>query len=255
MKIIESKKMEKKKKKKIRVVGVLIVILFIYLIMSFLYSIWTNPIKKINITGNYYLKENYLINYLDIDNKSILQINSKKVKNKLKKIDLVKDAKIRKNYLGILNIKIEEDKILFYNKNIQKIILTSGKEIDYINDYLGIPSLINFVPDKVYQKFVKELSKIDREILSLVSEIEYAPSIVNKKVVDDQRFLLRMNDGNKVYINSVNIEKFNNYLDILEVIVNKKGNIKGCLYLDSNSENNHFDNCNEDKKVELNGKD
>ena len=30
---------------------------------------------------------------------------------------------------------------------------------------------------------------------------------------------------------------------------NKNGDTKGCLYLDSNSENNHFNNCEEDKIV------
>ena len=27
------------------------------------------------------------------------------------------------------------------------------------------------------------------------------------------------------------------------MIVNKNGEVKGCLYLDSNSDNNHFNNC------------
>ena len=40
-------------------------------------------------------------------------------------------------------------------------------------------------------------------------------SIVKDKIVDDKRFLLRMNDGNIVYINTINIEKFNNYLEHL----------------------------------------
>ena len=52
-----------------------------------------------------------------------------------------------------------------------------------------------------------------------------------------------MNDGNNVYINTINIEKLNNYLSIYEAIVSKNGDITGCLYLDSNSENNHFNNC------------
>ena len=50
-------------------------------------------------------------------------------------------------------------------------------------------------------------------------------------------------DGNKVYINTINMEKINNYLSIYEAILNKSDVVKGCLYLDSNSENNHFNTC------------
>ena len=59
-----------------------------------------------------------------------------------------------------------------------------------------------------------------------------------------------MNDGNKVYINTPNIEKFNDYLEIYERLVNKNEGIKGCLYLNSNSKNNHFNNCESEIKVE-----
>ena len=82
--------------------------------------------------------------------------------------------------------------------------------------------------------------------MKLVSEIEYSPSIISGKVIDDKRFLFRMNDGNIVYINTINIEKFNNYLELYEVITSKKGDTKGCLYLDSNNDNNHFNNCEEE---------
>ena len=141
-------------------------------------------------------------------------------------------------------------KILFYNWSNKKIVLSSGKEIDYNKEYLGIPTLINYVPDEIYEEFINKLNLIDRETISLVSEIEYSPSTVNDKVIDDKRFLFRMNDGNTVYINTINIEKFNNYLEIYEVIVNKNGNVTGCLYLDSNSENKHFNNCESNPIVE-----
>ena len=54
-----------------------------------------------------------------------------------------------------------------------------------------------------------------------------------------------MNDGNIVYINTINIEKYNNYLEIYEALINKNGETNGCLYLDSNSENKHFNICDE----------
>ena len=83
-----------------------------------------------------------------------------------------------------------------------------------------------------------------------ISEIEYKPSYVNDKLIDATRFIFRMNDGNIVYINTINMEKYNNYLTYYEGIVNKNGNVKGCLYLDSNSDNISFDDCKELEKVD-----
>ena len=234
---------KKIKKKRIRFKGLLIIILFFYLIFSGFYYLWSLPIKNVNIEGNYYLKDNYLKDYLDIDDVSVIKLNKKEVKNKLLEIDLISEVKINKNYLGIVNIEIVEDKILFYNWSNKKVILSSGNEIDYNKNYLGIPTLINYVPNDIYNNFINKLNEIDKEVISLISEIEYSPSIVDNKTVDENRFLFRMNDGNIVYINTINIEKFNNYLNIYEAIASKNGTIKGCLYLDSNSDSNYFDDC------------
>ena len=241
---------KKSKKKKIRFKGLLVIFLAIYLIATCLLYLWNTPIKSVKIEGNNYLKDNYIINYLNIDSESIIKVSKKDLKNKLLELDLISDAKIRKNYFGTLYIKLVEDKILFYNWNNKKIILSSGKEISYNKEYLGVPTLINYVPEEIYKEFINKLNVIDKNNIALISEIEYSPSMVNDKVIDDKRFLFRMNDGNIVYINTINIEKFNNYLEIYEVIVNKNGLVKGCLYLDSNSENNHFNNCESTPVVE-----
>jgi len=241
---------KKGKKRKIRLRGLIVVLLLLYLIGTCLFYVWKMPIKNIEVEGNFYLKDNYIINYLDIADESIIKVSKKHIKNKLLELDLISNVKIKKNYFGKLYIKIVEDKILFYNWNNKRIVLSSGKEINYNKEYLGVPILINYVQDEVYDEFVQKLNEIDREILSLVSEIQYSPSVVDDKIVDDKRFLFRMNDGNIVYINTINIDKFNNYLEIYEVIVNKNGNVTGCLYLDSNSENNHFNNCESNPIVE-----
>ncbi len=235
---------KKNKKRKIRLRGLLVILLGIYLIITCAYYLFKMPIKNIEINGNQYYKDNYIINYLNLDNTSIFKVSKSKIKKELLKLDLISDVKIRKNYLGSLTLDIKEERILFYNLSNKKVILSSGKMIDD-NNYLGIPTLINYVPEDIYQEFVQKLSKIDSKILKLVSEIEYSVSMVDNKVIDDKRFLFRMNDGNTVYINTINIEKINNYVEIYEAIVNKNGNVKGCLYLDSNSDNNHFNNCEE----------
>lgn len=236
-------KQDAKKKKKLRLKGLFIIILFLYLAFSCVYYLWNKPVKNINIEGNNHLKDNYLIDYLDIEDKSVLKISKKDIKNKLLNLELISDVQISKNYFGTINIEIEEEQVLFYNWNTKKIVLSKGKEIDFNKEFLGVATLINYVPDEIYKKLVDRLTLVEKDILSLVSEIEYSPSIVDNKTVDETRFIFRMNDGNQVYINTINIEKLNSYLSIYEAIVSKNGNITGCLYLDSNSDNNHFNNC------------
>ena len=79
---------------------------------------------------------------------------------------------------------------------------------------------------------IKALKKIDTNILNMISEIEYSPDIKNEKVIDKNRFLLRMNDGNYVYINLANIDNLNKYEEIYTTLDENK---KGILNLDSTS--------------------
>ena len=239
-------KEKKNKKRKIRLKGLLIVGLFLYLMGSVIYYLWKTPIKNIKIEGNNYLKDNYIINYLDINNKSIFKINKKNIQNKLLELELIEDVKVTKNYFGKLKIDIKEGNALFYNLLNNSLVLSEGKEIkmdNYEDAFLGIPILVNEVPKEIYDELINKITRVNKNILASVSEILYNPSKVGDKIVDDKRFKLLMNDGNIVFINTVNIEKFNDYLEIYEGIVSKNGNIKGCLYLDSISENNHFNNC------------
>jgi hypothetical protein len=97
---------------------------------------------------------------------------------------------------------------------------------------LGVPFLINYVPDDIYERLITELASVDKESLAMVSEIEYSPSKSGDVVIDDTRFLLRMNDGNQVYINLINIDRLNTYPLIYTVFTEK-----GVLELDSDNDN------------------
>ena len=76
----------------------------------------------------------------------------------------------------------------------------------------------------VYNKFIKKFSKVDSNIISLISEIEYS-----KTEFDSERFLLYMSDENLVYITVSKTELLNKYIDIVKTLEGKKG----ILYLDS----------------------
>ena len=64
----------------------------------------------------------------------------------------------------------------------------------------------------------------NKDILLKISQIEYVPN-----EVDDERYLLYMNDGNSVYITLSKITKINQYGSI----VNQMEGRNGIIYLDS----------------------
>lgn len=235
--------MEKKKaKKKIRFGGILVLILFGYLLFSLVSYLAKMPIKQIEIKNNYYLTDDYIINLLDLNNKKLLEFSTHRAEKKLNKEDLVITSDVKKNIFGKIVIDVNEEKILFYNWNNKKIILKT-EEIDYQDTYLGVPALINYVPSDVYKEFVKKYSELDRNIIAMISEIEYDPDKLNDVVLDETRFLLRMNDGIKVYVNVYNLKKMNNYLEIYDAILKNNSPKNACLYLDSNSKNYIYGSC------------
>ena len=235
--------MEKKKaRKKIKLGGILVLILFGYLLFSLGTYLVKMPIKQIEINNNYYLTDDYIINLLDLKNKNLIEFSTHRAEKKLNKEDLIINSDVKKNIFGKVVIDVNEEKILFYNWNNKKIILKT-EEIDYQDTYLGVPALINYVPSDVYKEFVKKYSELDRNIIAMISEIEYDPDKLNDVVLDETRFLLRMNDGIKVYVNVYNLKKMNNYLEIYDAILKNNSPKNACLYLDSNSKNYIYGSC------------
>ena len=94
--------------------------------------------------------------------------------------------------LNKVYIEVIENYPLFYYTYSDKTILFNGKST---TDTFAIPTVINQIPDTIYDKFVSEIKEIDKEILYRISEIKYSPNDV-----DQRRFVLTMNDGNYVYI-------------------------------------------------------
>lgn len=226
----------KKVKRKLNIKAFIVFALVIYLIVMLVYYFLSMPIKNIYITGNSYVSDNDIIIAAGIKNyPSIIKLNSSKMKKNIKKLDYVDDVKIRRNIFGKLTINIKEANILFFNKNNNKLVLSNSKEIEDDNSY-GYASLINYVPKDIYKKLIVSLNKIDDNILKSISEIEYSISKSNDKVIDDTRFLLRMNDGNTVYINLINIKNLNKYQSIYATL----NDTLGVIYLDSSSNENIY---------------
>lgn len=223
----------KKRRKKVRLSGLIFLILLIYLIGVSIYYIIKLPVKNIKIEGNNLLTEGEIIQTIGLeDSFPMIKFTKGYLKDKFESLPLIDTFSIKKNIKGQVTIKINEAKVLFYYERENKLVLSNEKTIEDENRYLGFPTLVNYVPSDVYHNFINNFSKVDKDIISMISEIEYDPDKYNDVILDGERFLFLMNDGNKVYINVVNIEKMNKYQSVVS-----KTDMKGTLYLDSSSNN------------------
>lgn len=224
---MKSKKVKKVRKLKFSRVLILIIILFI-LYLSFNYFL-NSKIKNIYVKGNSTLTDQEIIELAKIDNyPSFYWTSSATIKERLLKSPFIKEVKVEKRFYHKIVIKVTEHKMLFYKKENGKLVLSNKKELVLDDIVIGIPLLINYVPDTKYDKFIREMSNIKTDILNKVSEIEYVPNEYDK-----DRFLFYMNDTNRVYLTLNKFDKINSYDDVLPELEGKKG----ILYFDSG---NHF---------------
>lgn len=231
-------KIKKKKVLRLKPIGLIIIILFILFVVAISRAIINLPTKQIFITGTSTISDNEIITALDIkDYPKIFKLNPKKMEKTLESMLLISDAHVKRSLFGKVTIEIKEEKILFYNKSIDKLVLSNKESIDNNIKVTNIPTLVNYVPDTIYEELITGLNKVDCDIVSSISEIEYSPSTNSDgKVIDEGRFILRMNDGNTVMMNTVNIKRLNNYFVIYASI----GEEKGTFYLDSIAEEQIF---------------
>ena len=180
--------------------------------------------KNIIILNNNYYNDETIIEKAGIENyPKFLLLNKSKIKKKLLELELVEDVKITKIWGFILKIDIKEKKLLYFVRSKNQYMASDNKTYE-VDNVIGLPTLINYVPEEVESSFIKRFSKLDTSIISLISEIEYS-----KTNYDEKRFLLYMNDGNEVYITVTRTDLLEKYVDIIKKVNNKKG----ILYLDS----------------------
>ena len=216
------KKRKNKKKVKIRygrlVLALVILGLIIYLIANYL----NFPIKNIYVSNNTILTDQEIIDIAGISNyPSIITTKNSTIRKRLEKNEFILKATVKKKKLKEIYISIEENYPLFYDSSSNKTVLYDGTKT---KTNVNCAVLINYVPDTIYKDFKDKMKEIDRDILNRISEIKYDPNSV-----DEERFLVTMNDGNYVYLTLFSFEKINNYVEILKNFESKKG----ILYLDS----------------------
>lgn len=212
----------KVKKRKLKIKNIFITLIILTLLGLVLVDIARLPVKNIYIKGNNILSDKTIIDLADLEEyPPYLNSFFTNIKKKILKNDYIKNVTIKRTLSRKIYIEVEEyNPLCIYN---DKLILSSTKSVDnsYNIDY--VPYVTNNIDD-IYDKFVKKINKIDKDILSKISHIEYTPNEVDK-----ERFLLYMVDSNYVYITLSKADKVNKYNSIIQKLESKKG----IIYLDS----------------------
>ena len=209
-------------KKKLKIKNILITCIILILTISLVNDATRLPVRNIYITGNKLLNDKTIISLAELnDYPPYINTYFTNIKSKILKNDYIKSISIKRTLSRKIYIEIEEyNPIFIYN---DKLVLSSGKEVDNTYDIDYIPYIINNIND-VYDKFVTKFNKVEKDVLLKISHIEYKPNEVDK-----ERFLLYMTDSNYVYITLSKIDKINKYNSIVQELDNKKG----IIYLDS----------------------
>lgn len=219
----EKKKIRVKvKKRKLKIKRILVTLLIIIiLILSFLY-IKKLPITNIYIIGNKNITDKEIIKSSGISTyPSFIETKKTTIKNKLLKNDYIKEVTVEKKFFGKVYINITEKKMIaLYN---DKVLTEDNLLLDNIYNETKLPILSGDI-SVIREKLTKKFKEVNDDVLLKISEISYAPN-----EVDNERFILKMNDGNMVYVTLTKITKINKYNSIYSGLEGKKG----IIYLDS----------------------
>ena len=219
------------KKRKIKLLNFLVFLLVLSVLSFSVYLLLQIRVKNLIVTGTNYINDDTVLEIAKVkDYPKFILTSNYKVKKALEKYPYIKSAKLLRKWPFTFEIKIEEAKALFYNINDNSYVLDNDKSIkESKSEYVfRVPRLLNYVPDKKYKSFKENMAKVNADILSKISDIEYQPNDYDK-----DRFLLYMDDGNMVYLTLTKFKMINHYNDVLKQLENHKG----ILYLDNG---NHF---------------
>lgn len=216
---------KKKKKRVLKIKNILIFLMILVLIGYSIYYILNMPIKNIYISGNNIISDEEVLKNTGLENyPSFILTLSSNIKDNILKNNYIKEVKITKKIGNIVEIDIEEYIPLALKEQTNEIIISSGDILPNTYNITDAPILINEIDTKIYEEYINKFSQVDNDVIRQISQIEYSPV-----TVDDERFLLYMDDGNLVYITLTKIKKLNKYNSIKAKMEGKKG----IIYLDS----------------------
>lgn len=151
------------------------------------------------------------------------------------KLDWVKAVTVKRKWLTTVSISIEEwSKVAYIAKdNDFYPMLENGIILPLQGQLLPIdaPIFLQFDDEKIRKRLLKELAKLDKEVLSMISQIKATPTSTDPYAVT-----LFMNDGYEVRAEITTLaSKLNYYPSFVAWIENTEGYEKGVIDIEVGS--------------------
>ena len=197
-------------------------------------------IKKIEVEGNIYLKDEDIIKLSEIDtNSKFLLTFENNVINKIKKHELIESINVEKLDDNKIKIMVVEKKIIGYtfedNNNVLILDDNSRLLLDKSNLYLieKVPLIYGFSKEDIVL-IIKELIDVDYKMINEISEMHYYPDLKYQSVQ------LIMRDGNYIFTSAYGLDLLNKYYDIDSSVDTQRNN---CYYFEDISGNAFMSAC------------
>lgn len=205
----KQKKKRRRKRRRRLFVMLLIAIAIVYAISDY------SNIRIVEISGNSYYSKQQIMNISGIsyDMKSILA-PSFLIDKRLEEDSLIKSASISKTWDGIVNIEIEEEKLIGYyikdGKNY--LIVDDGDDIliEDENKLANVPYLVDLNKEQM-NSYKKAIQSVDKESVWLISEISHYETSY-----DENMLKLIMQDGHVVFTTFKGLSLLDSYTEMLK---------------------------------------
>ena len=190
---------ERRKKRTNRRFTLLIVIFVITLLTLLYFQSPLSHINKITVEGNNLKSTDYYIKHSGLrTNDSLWEIGRASwVENLLKEQKVVKQVTVKRKWINNVTISVKEYKqVALLKENDQyNLVLDNGTILNMskIPSSFKMPILVGFEDEKTRIKMIQQLSKLNNELIGLISQVNAIPDKSNPYAI--QMF---MNDGFEV---------------------------------------------------------
>lgn len=224
-------------KKRLFIIGIIISLLII--VAQYFLSDISN-VTKVYINGNYYLPSNYIQSISEVDTSSkYLFVVDYFTQNNIEKDPFIKSAKVSHIKHGMIQIDVEEEKMVAYRMDDGfEILLGNGSYTKATDDLVQIisslPLVVGFLDENAIKTLADYLGDVDHNVIENISEIHRYEMSYDENMV---RILMR--DGNNIFTSFYSLDTLNNYYRLLPNIEDKPA----CIFVDEISKQVYTSNC------------
>lgn len=224
-------------KKRLFFIGIIISLL---LLVSQYFLSGASNVTKIYVEGEYYLPKSYVQNISGITtNSKYFFVVGPLVQQRIEKDPFIKSVTVSHGKHGIIELAIEEEKMVAYRMDTGFEILLGNGSYEVASDDLveiisSLPLLVGFEETEAIETLAEYLGEVNHNIIENISEIHRYEMSYDSNMI---RILMR--DGNHIFTSFYSLDTLNHYYSLIPNIANKGA----CIYVDEISKQVYTSRC------------